>query len=430
MNSTAELDDIKNKLKTGKVSDALIKALLNTQVISFTRIDQNLYFRVTNASSGFWVYQYKMNEKPKRMTLGTYGKRPDGMPLSDARIALAEAKASVNAGVDPLAEKTRAKQSKYKIVDDLAVDWFEEINKHLEHPNIPVRIYNQEIKPVIGKLNLDSISGLDVREVLKFVKKRKKTERPTIVNDTLMYLKQLFDHGITLGLIHNNPAMAFKVKHAGGAEVSRDRAPTYEEWKIIFDVMKKYHSHFSRENYLTMALLVVLGVRKGELIALKWNEIDLKQQVWLLSAERAKNGHAIDIPLPTQVIAWFRELKVRASNSPYVFPSRRSSKRRGYISDDTMNHALTNLFGKKTGKVPSSTGDVLGNAGIEYFVIHDSRRSTRTLMSKNGVRPDVAEKCINHVKKGVEGIYNRDAFFEERVMAHQQLADQIGPLVD
>jgi hypothetical protein len=95
-----------------------------------------------------------------------------------------------------------------------------------------------------------------------------------------------------------------------------------------------------------------------------------------------------------------------------------------------MNHALTNLFGKKTGKVPSSTGDVLGNAGIEYFVIHDSRRSTRTLMSKNGVRPDVAEKCINHVKKGVEGIYNRDAFFEERVMAHQQLADQIGPLVD
>jgi hypothetical protein len=51
-------------------------------------------------------------------------------------------------------------------------------------------------------------------------------------------------------------------------------------------------------------------------------------------------------------------------------------------------------------------------------------------MSKNGVRPDVAEKCINHVKKGVEGIYNRDAFFEERVMAHQQLADQIGPLVD
>jgi hypothetical protein len=51
-------------------------------------------------------------------------------------------------------------------------------------------------------------------------------------------------------------------------------------------------------------------------------------------------------------------------------------------------------------------------------------------MSKNGVRSEVAEKCINHVKKGVEGIYNRDAFFEERVFAHQQLADLIAPFVN
>jgi hypothetical protein len=51
-------------------------------------------------------------------------------------------------------------------------------------------------------------------------------------------------------------------------------------------------------------------------------------------------------------------------------------------------------------------------------------------MSKNGVRTEVAEKCINHVKRGVEGVYNRDAFFEERAAAHQQLADQISPLVN
>jgi len=50
-------------------------------------------------------------------------------------------------------------------------------------------------------------------------------------------------------------------------------------------------------------------------------------------------------------------------------------------------------------------------------------------MSKNKVRSDVAEKCINHVKKGVEGIYNRDAFFEDRIEAHQQLADQISLLL-
>jgi len=430
LSPTSRYEEIVSQLKSGKNSDALIKALLNTGIESFTRIDRNLYFRITTAGTGFWVYQYRISAKVKRMTLGTYGRRPDGMPLSDARIAMAEAKASLNAGTDPLAEKKRARSANFKTVDDLAVDWLDEIKKHLEHPSIPTRIYNHEIKPKIGDFSLNSLTGLDIREVLKFVKNRKKTERPTIANDTLMYLKQLFDHGITLGLIHNNPAMAFKAKHAGGAERSRERTPLIDEWKIIFAVMRENQIHFTRENYLSIALLLVLGARKGELIGLTWSELDLENRVWYLSEERAKNNHALDIPLPTQAIEWLQELKMRAGGSDYVFPSRRASKRRGYISDDTLNHALTGLFGKKTGKHSSSTGDILGNAGIEYFVIHDIRRSVRTIMSKNGVNTEVAEKCINHVKRGVEGIYNRDAFFEERVIAHQQLADQISPLVN
>jgi integrase len=165
------------------------------------------------------------------------------------------------------------------------------------------------------------------------------------------------------------------------------------------------------------------------MISLRWDEIDFDKKIWRLTAEKAKNNYAIDIPLPPLVIEWLRELKIRAFASEYVFPSRRASKRRGYISDDTLNHALTNLFGKKTGKLKSSTGDVLGEAGIEYFVIHDIRRSTRTTMSKNKVRGEVAEKAINHVKKGVEGIYNKDAFFEERVEAHGIMADLVGEIV-
>jgi hypothetical protein len=50
-------------------------------------------------------------------------------------------------------------------------------------------------------------------------------------------------------------------------------------------------------------------------------------------------------------------------------------------------------------------------------------------MSKNKVRGEVAEKAINHVKKGVEGFYNRDAFFEERVEAHDGLAKLVGGIV-
>jgi integrase len=426
---TSKLENIKTKLKSGQVSDALIKALLNAQVVSFTRIDQNLYFRVTNAGSGFWVYQYKTNDKPKRMTLGKYGKRPDGMPLADARIALAEARAANIKGQDPLVERHRAQRSEFKTVDDLAKDWLKEISKNLKHPGIPLRNYTQEIKPILGKLQLSDVTGLDIRETLKFVRHRKKTERLTVINDTLIFLKQLFDHGITLSVTNNNPASAFRTKHAGGTEKSRSRNPTIDEWKIIFSVMREHHSHFSRENYLAIAILLVLGVRKGELIALKWSDIDFKNKVWFLTEEKAKNGYALDIPLPSLVVNWLDELKVRAHTSEYVFPSRRVSKRRGYISDDTLNRALTNLFGKKTEKFKSSTGDVLGQAGIEYFVIHDIRRSTRTIMSKNSVPSEVAEKAINHVKKGTEGIYNRDTFFEERIAAHDILAELVSGIV-
>jgi integrase len=417
------------QVKSGKANDAVIKALVKNGWKSFPSIERGLHLRIESAGVATFVFQYSYNGKKRRMTLGTYGKRPDGMPLVDARSAIAEERALVKSGKDPLAEKNRAQRSEFKTVDDLAQDWLKDNAKRLKYPGIPHRIYTQEIKPIIGGLLIDDIGGLDIRKVLMFVKSRKKEERPTIANDTLGFLKQLFDHGITLSVTDKNPATAFKVKHAGGTEKSRDREPSIEEWKTIFSVMRDNQAHFCRENYLAVAMILILGVRKGEMISLRWNEIDFDEKIWNLTAEKAKNNYAIDIPLPPLVIEWLRELKIRAFASEYVFPSRRASKRRGYISDDTLNHALTNLFGKKTGKLKSSTGDVLGEAGIEYFVIHDIRRSTRTTMSKNKVRGEVAEKAINHVKKGVEGIYNKDAFFEERVEAHGIMADLVGEIV-
>ena len=429
MDTKEKHDQLVAQIKSGKINDAVIKALVRNGHESLNRLERGLFLRISAEGTGFFVFQYKYLGKTRRMTLGTYGKRPDAMPLVDARAELAEARSLVKAGKDPLIERNRAQRSDFKTVDDLAKDWLEEITKTIKHPQIPRRVYTQEIKPSIGKLKLNDVDGLDIRNVLDFVKRRKKTSRLTLANDTLIYLKQLFDHGIRLGVTNNNPASAFKTKHAGGTEKSRSRNPTIEEWKTIFAVMRTHQAHFSRENYLAVALLLVLGVRKGELIALRWDEMDLNKKVWYLPKEKSKNGHALDIPLPPLVLEWLAELKIRSNTSEYVFPSRRASKRRAYISDDTLNHALTNLFGKKTGKLESSTGNVLGKAGIDYFVIHDIRRSTRTIMSKNKVSPDVAEKAINHLKKGVVGIYNRDTFFEARIKAHGILADLVRGIV-
>ena len=213
MNTQDKHNKLLEQIKSGKTNDAGIKALVKNGVQCFTSIERGLYLRISAEGTGFFVFQYQHSGKKKRMTLGTYGKRPDGMPLVDARSAMADARAIVNSGKDPLVERKRAQRSDFKTVDDLAQDWLKEISKHLQHPGIPHRIYTQEIKPKIGGLLLDDVGGLDIREVLTFVKRRKKAERPTIANDALTYLKQLFDHGITLGVSNNNPASAFKVKH-------------------------------------------------------------------------------------------------------------------------------------------------------------------------------------------------------------------------
>ncbi|WP_415857966.1 phage integrase central domain-containing protein, partial [Erwinia tracheiphila] len=68
---------------------------------------------------------------------------------------------------------------------------------------MPERVYRKDIAPTIGRLALVKVNPLDVRSILQ---KITDSGRPTISNDALLYMKQLFDHAIKLGLLLNNPA--------------------------------------------------------------------------------------------------------------------------------------------------------------------------------------------------------------------------------
>ncbi len=61
--------------------------------------------------------------------------------------------------------------------------------------------------------------------------------------------------------------------------------------------------------------------------------------------------------------------------------------------------------------------------GVPNFTIHDFRRTARTHLAALGVDPVVAERCLNHKIKGVEGIYNRHQYFNERKAALNLWAD-------
>jgi integrase len=67
---------------------------------------------------------------------------------------------------------------------------------------------------------------------------------------------------------------------------------------------------------------------------------------------------------------------------------------------------------------------------IAPWVIHDLRRTARTLMAEAGVRPDIAERTLGHAIGGVEGIYDRSKYTREKAEALKQLAAKIEGIIN
>jgi integrase len=402
------------------MNDAQLRAILKEGKVGKFNVDRGLYFRVTAEGTAFWIVRYTINGKRREYTLGRYGKPPIGLSLANAKLKAAIIKAKVDEGIDPIAEKKRSPLLKLNTVDEVAEDWLKTCDKRLENPQIPRRVYRKDISPAIGELSIDRVNP---RDILGLIRTINESNRPTIANDALIHCKQIFNHAIKLGLVEYNVALAFNTKDAGGIEKSRTRVLSFGELNTVFSIFKENFGQFTRDNYIASLLLVCLGVRKGELIAAKWDEFDFDNLIWRLSAERTKTKAEIKIPLSTELKPFFEELKVRSCGSEYLFPARRVSKRRAYISDDTLNHALAKLFGNQGYK--KNFPDLLGNAGIEHFVIHDLRRTCRSLLAELGVPSHVAERCLNHKLKGVEGIYDRYDYFDERKQAFEKLTNKV-----
>lgn len=373
-----------------------------------------LYLVIAKTGKPYWILRYTSNKKRREMTIG----KVIDLSLAEARLEAAQQMQHHRQGADPLLLKKRAQEDSIITVNDLFKDWHSVNVKRLKHPQIPERVYTKDIKPHIGEARIDSIQARDIRKILHLITE---SGRPSIANDALGYCKQLFNHGIKLDVVGSNPASAFTVNDAGGVEKSKDRALTLKELELFFKTARKNKDGFSRENYLACALLVSLGVRKSELTEAKWNEFNLEKRTWDLPKERSKSNTAIRIPLSLVVIDWLKELKIRAYGSGYVFPSRRSSKK-PHMGADTLNRAITKLFGREAGRKKQPPNQM---ADMKHFTVHDLRRTCRTLLAAQGTPGHIAERCLNHKLKGVEGIYDRYDYLDERRKALNMLSEKI-----
>lgn len=359
-----------------------------------------------------WRFRYKYSGLSRVMVLGSY----IDLSLAKARELTKELSARVSLGYDVAMEKKERKAKALAKIEseknaiklsDLASEYYQrQILPRWKHPDILRRRIDKDINPHIGHMKLEDIKPRHIDNMLKNIVDR---GAPTIATDVLRWVRRMFDYAIKRQMIEINPCSAFEVSDAGGKEIPRDRWLTREELAIVLKTFRT--SSISRQNEISFKILLALCLRKMELCGAQWSEFNFDKSVWHFPAERSKNGDAIDIPLCPTVVDWFIELKSMACGSTYVLPARKMQSRMiPHIQESTLSVALA----KVRRALPSN---------ITNFTIHDFRRTARTHLASLGVDPFVAERCLNHRIKGVEGIYNRHDYFEERKIALKKWCD-------
>lgn len=394
----------------GKLTDIQIRAWIKSGERFEQRADGDglyLSYRETFAMPK-WLFRYRFQGRPRIMSIGSYS----SVSLAKAREAAKELAAKVALGHDVAGEKQERKREAIAKIEAEKAAWtvarlcdefFERvILPRWKHSNIVRSRIENDIKPSMGKMKAEDVKPRDVDAMLQQIIKR---GAPTVANDVLRWTKRIFDFAIKRQVVLYNPASAFDIADAGGKEEARDRWLTRDEITQLFQAMREMLGSFSIENMHAVRLLLLLAVRKEELVAAPWSEFDLDAAVWHLPEERTKTSSAIDIPLPSLAVETLRELHRLANGSAYVFPARKMQHRMiPHIDLNTLNAALSKHIKPKLKDMPN-------------FTIHDFRRTARTHLAALGVDPFVAERCLNHKVKGVEGIYNRHDYFDERKAA-------------
>ena len=151
------------------MKDSELKKFVRAEVAkgkaSRKRIEKNLYIRITQQLTPFFVFIKRTGEKQKLITIGRYGNAADEVTLAQARDRAAELRLKFRQGLDPHADNLNEKKNPLKTFDDLANNWLLNECSRLENPQIPERIYKKEIKPHIGGMKIDVISGLNILRV-------------------------------------------------------------------------------------------------------------------------------------------------------------------------------------------------------------------------------------------------------------------------
>jgi integrase len=151
-------------------------------------------------------------------------------------------------------------------------------------------------------------------------------------------------------------------------------------------------------------LLLLTGQRRTTVASMRWDDVSV-DGTWSIPNEGRQKGTGKELVLP-QIALDIIKAQPRFASSPHVLAGR---------YDGTHYSNYGNAKAAFDSKLPP----------MPQWGLHDLRRTARSLMSRAGIRPDVAERVLGHAIEGVEGIYDRHQYREEKAHALKALAGLI-----
>jgi integrase len=350
-----------------------------------------------------WVVQFRINGDQVREMLGDVRKvtYKDALKIARNRFAQAEL------GTDPRAERRRAKAeaSSAKLTlgalaqryldakrDRLRQNTFQAAELHLLRYWKPLHA-----RPIdtIKRANVALVLGDLTKEQGRYAAARAQSN-----------LSACFSWAMKEGLCEANPVVGTNDPVAGLQP--RDRVLSDDEIRVIWNACQE-DEDFTR----IVRLLLLSGCRRDEIGDLKWTDLNLGTGVMTIPGERTKNGKTLELTLPRLALEILPNTPRRAGKE-FVFGARGDRPFSGWSTSKLRLDA----------KITISTGKA-----IARWRLHDLRRTMRTNLGKLGVMPHVAELCINHIKGGVEAIYDRHKYQPEITAALALWASRIETIV-
>jgi integrase len=351
--------------------------------------------RLRAGGKAVWIIQYRVGVQQRRETLGDIRK----VDLKAAREEARKRFAKVTLGSDPAAEKEeaaiKARRTLGAIVEQYLTFKADKLKPNSLHET--ARYLRKSWKPLHG-MPIHKIERADVAAVLNRIAA---ASGGISANRAQSALSALYTWSMREGLTDTSPMIAINKR---APETARDRILDDDELRAVWKASKNLTGPYGA----LVRFILLTATRRDEAGGMRRDEVTGTD--WLVPASRmkGKKGHKRDhlVPLSPAAMAIINDLPALGS---YCF---------------TIN-------GKRPFNAFAPYKEELDKrSGVTGWVLHDLRRTARSLMSRAQVNPDHAERCLAHVIGGIRGTYDRYEYRDEKAHAFEKLADMIERVVN